>query len=57
MVGGDARYGLGRLQRINWEDASAVFGHRVDLSNVEPLVETEVVLGHAEARAGANEEL
>ena len=48
-VGGDARYGLGRLRRMKWQDADAVFGHQVNLGNTNPSVEAAYVLGHAEA--------
>jgi hypothetical protein len=52
-VGGDTRYGLGRLQRIHWEDTGAVFGYRVNLGNTDPSVKGEYVLGHAKALADA----
>ncbi len=57
-VGGDTRYGLGSLQRtIEWQSADEVFGSQVDLGSADPSVEAEYVFGHAEAPAGAEEEL
>jgi len=47
-VGGDARYGLGRLRRIGgMSQAADVFGCRVDLARDNPVVDAERVLGHA----------
>ena len=49
FVGGDTRYGLGKIRRIGWKvlpDGSSVFGKQVCLSEDEPKIESEVVLGH-----------
>jgi len=47
-AGGDKRYGLGRLQRIQWTDASRVFGRAVQLEDAEPSVESDLLVAHAE---------
>lgn len=52
-VGGDTRYGLGRLQRIgNMEEVTMVFGMNVNLKGQEPLIHSTTVLAHA--RNGPN---
>lgn len=57
-VGGDARYGLGRLRRIgNMAPAIDVCGYTVDLSKGGPLIEADRVLGHAEVRENGSPEL
>jgi hypothetical protein len=47
FLGGDTRYGLGRLRREGeWESASDVFGYRVELSASDPEVRTDRLLAH-----------
>lgn len=47
-VGGDTRYGLGRLRRACMERAGDVFGQAVDLGRDDPEVEADRVLAHSE---------
>ncbi len=49
MVGGDTRYGLGRMRRVAVEPASKVFGRSVQLDDNDPLVKSDVVFAHADA--------
>ncbi len=46
FVGGDIRYGLGRLRRVEFEDADTVFGARPAINGGEPLVSSSRLLGH-----------
>lgn len=48
FVGGDTRYGLGRLYRASMEPATAVFGATVELDGDEPRVVTGRPLAHAQ---------
>lgn len=58
MVGGDTRYGLGRLRRLTeMTPAGDVFGCKVDLAKNDPEVETERVLAHAELTGKAQPQL
>lgn len=61
-VGGDTRYGLGRLCRVKKQQdemkcAADVFGCKVDLAGDDPEVETERVLAHAELNGKAQPQL
>lgn len=48
FVGGDTRYGLGKLARAGELDAvSDVFGQRVELSGDKPMIRADRILGHA----------
>ncbi|MFN3369426.1 MAG: hypothetical protein ACK4ZX_08530 [Thermus sp.] len=51
-VGGDARYGLGRLERVAWKPADSFFGEPVDLQGKEPVVKTSRVLAHTYVSTG-----
>jgi len=51
FLGGDTRYGLGRVRRVAWDAASDVFGDRVDLAGQAPSLRTDRVLAHAQASA------
>lgn len=51
FLGGDARYGLGRVRRVAWDAASEVFGDTVDLAGQEPRVDAGRVLAHARSSA------
>ena len=58
MVGGDTRYGLGRLRRAEEiTPVGDVFGCKVHLAKDDPGVETERVLAHAQAGGAAASEL
>lgn len=52
FLGGDTRYGLGRVRRMAWQSATEIFGDAVNLSGPEPSVQTDRVLAHAHAPAG-----
>jgi len=49
FVGGDTRYGLGKLRRVQWDDQSAgsVFGARLELDGEDPEIISVFVWGHA----------
>lgn len=48
FIGGDTRYGLGKITRMKWETVSFVWGKIVDLSQEDPVIEkSNVVWGHA----------
>lgn len=50
-IGGDTRYGLGKLRRCGGLGrASRVFGHAIVLDDQEPAVKTDVLLAHAVAQ-------
>jgi len=46
FIGGDTRYGLGRLRRAEFKDAQTVFGARPALDGGDPRVLTSRLLGH-----------
>ncbi|MDR5696080.1 MAG: hypothetical protein QN121_12545 [Armatimonadota bacterium] len=52
-VGGDIRYGLGRLDRVAWESADSFFGEKVDLRGEEPEIQTSRVLAHTRPPGGS----
>jgi hypothetical protein len=47
FVGGDTRYGLGRLNRASTDPATAVFGATAELDRDEPRIVTCRLLAHA----------
>mgnify|MGYP005843213585 CR=1 FL=1 len=50
FIGGDTRYGLGKICRIEWHDVSAdlsVFGKGVHLDREHPEIHSDIVWGHA----------
>ncbi len=50
FVGGDTRYGLGKICRLEWHEESSdlfVFGKRVRLDREHPEIESDIVWGHA----------
>ncbi len=47
FIGGDTRYGLGRLRRVEFAQADTVFGARPMLDGSEPQVLSSRLLGHA----------
>jgi hypothetical protein len=47
FIGGDTRYGLGRLRRVEFAEADTVFGARPALDGSEPQVFSSLLLGHA----------
>lgn len=51
FLGGDARYGLGRVRRVAWDAGSDAFGDMVDLAGQEPTLDADRVLAHAQASA------
>ena len=52
FLGGDARYGLGRVRRVAWDSASEVFGISTDLQGPDPCVTAGRVLAHASVPNG-----
>lgn len=53
FIGGDTRYGLGRIEQVSFELAQTLFGEDVDLDGEHPHVSTNRALAHALARDGA----
>lgn len=49
FLGGDTRYGLGRMRRLALDEARDVFGARVTLGGRDPQLSTGRVLAHTEA--------
>lgn len=52
FVGGDTRYGLGKINREQWDDVAAdlsVFGQPVNLDNENPEIQSNSIWGHAPA--------
>ncbi len=50
FIGGDTRYGLGKISKVPWDDVSAdgsVFGQHVYLNSEDPEIASNTVLGHA----------
>lgn len=50
FVGGDTRYGLGKICRVGWHEVSgdlSVFGKRVHLDREHPEIQSDIVWGHA----------
>jgi len=50
FVGGDTRYGLGKIRRVRWQEVSAdlsVLGKQVHLDSEDPEIESDIVWGHA----------
>jgi hypothetical protein len=52
FVGGDTRYGLGRMERVAMVPAAKFFGATVALDDGEPRIVTKRTLGHALAPNG-----
>jgi hypothetical protein len=52
FLGGDARYGLGRVELVSRDGANNMFGTPVRLEGDDPGVESRRVLGHAAASCG-----
>ena len=49
-VGGDTRYGFGKICRVGWHEVSgdlSVFGKRVHLDGEHPEIQSAIVWGHA----------
>ncbi|MEM3484453.1 MAG: hypothetical protein QXI12_02380 [Candidatus Methanomethyliaceae archaeon] len=51
-VGGDTRYGLGKLKRVACQEDNRFFDEEVDLHGNEPVVKTRRVLAHTDPGAG-----
>lgn len=52
FVGGDTRYGLGQLQRVEWNKSEEIFGMVPLLDDVDsPVIEAERVLAHAMSKS------
>jgi len=50
FVGGDTRYGLGKICRVKWHEVSgdlSIFGKRVHLDGEHPEIQSDIVWGHA----------
>ncbi len=50
FLGGDTRYGLGKICRVDWRELSNnqnVFGKPVDLNDQNPVIQSETIWGHA----------
>jgi len=52
FIGGDTRYGLGQLERVEWNESEEIFGMVPLLDDVDsPLIEGERVLAHATSKS------
>lgn len=51
-VGGDSRYGLGRLKQVTCQPADQFFKEAVDLQGDQPMVKTARVLAHTISSSG-----
>jgi len=47
FIGGDTRYGLGRIRKVECSEADRIFDKPVDLTGSDPRVRTGQVLAHA----------
>ncbi len=56
QVGGDTRYGLGRLRCVDCEENTTVFGFKVELGHDDPSISSRAVLAHAVAPGSADAE-
>ena len=54
LIGGDTKYGLGRILRINCQNANDIFGCKVDLNQNDPVVKSDHILAHALPPASSN---
>lgn len=52
FVGGDTRYGLGRLERVSMNTATHLFGASVDLGGLNPRIVSTRLLGHGSVDGG-----
>lgn len=50
FIGGDTRYGLGRLEQITCKVENSAFGKNVELGREEPVVQSTVALAHTRAQ-------
>ena len=56
FLGGDTRYGLGRVRRVgDWTSASDVFGAQVDLNQLAPSIRSNWLLAHTYQDGGGPE--
>ncbi len=46
FIGGDTRYGLGQVQKVECSQANELFGKPVDLTGKDPQVQTDQLLAH-----------
>jgi hypothetical protein len=49
FLGGDTRYGLGRVRRVEWRPARDFFEHLMVLDASEPAIKADRILAHSEA--------
>lgn len=50
FIGGDTRYGLGKICRVEWHEVSrdlSIFGKQVHLDREHPEIQSNIVWGHA----------
>jgi hypothetical protein len=53
-IGGDTRYGLGKIRRVEWHDLVgdfSIFGKQIHLDGEHPVTRSDVLLGHAPVKA------
>lgn len=46
FIGGDTRYGLGRIRRIKYDPAQDIFEQSVELNEEQPVIKSNYALGH-----------
>ncbi|MGO9059338.1 MAG: hypothetical protein ACLQU2_18420 [Candidatus Binataceae bacterium] len=54
-LGGDTRYGMGRMCRVEWENASDIFGVEVNSDANTPRIRSNTVFAHTLQHAGEPE--
>lgn len=54
FIGGDTRYGLGRIQKVEYSRESGLFVKSVDLTGSDPMVQSDRVWAHALPGHGAD---
>ncbi len=55
LIGGDTRYGLGKLRQVIWQKANNFFNNKINLNNDEPVVTAERVLAHTRPSSGLDQ--
>jgi hypothetical protein len=56
FLGGDTRYGLGKVRRVSMETGDGVFGMEMDSTDDDPIVKGDRTLAHALAENGSGAE-
>jgi hypothetical protein len=49
FIGGDTRYGLGKIRRVEWKGVTKVFEMKTCLEKEHPQIESNILWGHAKS--------